>query len=127
MSVLDSRVGQLPKDGPVLIMTSSYEGEPPDNAASFVSWIEGLPQSINSSALSGVRFAVFGCGNREWARTYQRVPTLIDTLLHIHGATRLLERGEADASSLSMFESFEEFSKQMWSTFAKVRSLFFPV
>ncbi|KLO10170.1 fatty acid hydroxylase [Schizopora paradoxa] len=119
ISVLDSRVGQLPKDGPILTITSSYEGEPPDNAASFVSWLQNLPQSVDSSPLSGASYAVFGCGNREWARTYQRVPTLIDTLLHAHGANRLLERGEADASSLSMFESFEEFSKKMWNTFAK--------
>lgn len=123
VSVLDSRVGQLPKDGPILIVTSSYEGEPPDNAASFVSWIQNLPQSANSCALDGVRFAVFGCGNREWARTYQRVPTLIDTLLHTHGASRLMARGEADAASLSMFESFEEFSRRMWSNFAEVCSL----
>jgi cytochrome P450/NADPH-cytochrome P450 reductase len=28
-----------------------------------------------------VRFAVFGCGNRQWARTYQAIPKQIDAAL----------------------------------------------
>ena len=31
-------------------------------------------------------YTVFGCGNTEWAATYQAVPTLIDAQLAAHGA-----------------------------------------
>ncbi|KAK5243947.1 hypothetical protein LTR40_003642 [Exophiala xenobiotica] len=37
VQILDEAVGVLPRDGPVVIITSSYEGEPPDNAVHFVS------------------------------------------------------------------------------------------
>ncbi|MGW4733113.1 hypothetical protein ACWEQC_28725 [Streptomyces shenzhenensis] len=39
-----------------------------------------------------------GVGDRNWAATYQRIPTLIDERLAAAGATSLLERGAADAS-----------------------------
>lgn len=56
---MDSVVGALPKSQPIVIITASYEGHPPDNAARFVSWLEKL----EPSALSGTQFAVFGCGH----------------------------------------------------------------
>ena len=31
-------------------------------------------------------YTVFGCGNTEWAATYQAVPTLLDGQLEAHGA-----------------------------------------
>lgn len=62
---LDDATGKLPTDKPVLIITSSYEGNPPDNAKYFVDYLTGLK---DESELKGVRFAVFGCGNR-WFRS----------------------------------------------------------
>jgi len=53
---LDSAVGHLPTEGAVVVVTSSYEGQPPDNARQFVPWLRDLPDG----ALAGVRFAVFG-------------------------------------------------------------------
>jgi cytochrome P450/NADPH-cytochrome P450 reductase len=44
-----------------------------------------------------VRYTVFGCGNRDWAATYQAVPTRIDAALEARGATRVYPRGEGDA------------------------------
>ena len=84
----------IPTDGPVLIVTASYEGEPADNARHFVAWLEGVAAR---DAFEGTRVAVFGCGNREWARTYQRIPTLVDAALGERGAERVVERGEGDA------------------------------
>lgn len=55
---LDAANQQLPKDQPVAIITASYEGHPPDNAAHFVSWL----QSLEGKALDGVSYAIFGCG-----------------------------------------------------------------
>ena len=45
----------------------------------------------------GVEYSVFGCGNRDWAATYQAIPTLIDAELEKHGAKRMYQRGEGDA------------------------------
>lgn len=55
---MDVVVGNLPKDRPVIIITSSYEGQPPDNAVRFVEWLQS-----SEEALGGIRFAVFGCGH----------------------------------------------------------------
>lgn len=60
VDILDKAAEALPRIGPVVILTSSYEGEPPDNAVHFVSWLKAL----KDSSLSGVKYAVFGCGNR---------------------------------------------------------------
>lgn len=71
---LDSAVDKLPKDRPVILISSSYEGQPPDNAAHFVEWLQNLE---HSSKLNGVKYAVFGCGNRKSA-----------TLFNIHATKR---------------------------------------
>ena len=41
---LNDRIGSLPKEGAVLIVTSSYNGKPPSNAGQFVQWLEELKQ-----------------------------------------------------------------------------------
>ena len=64
---LDEAAGGLPTEGLVAIVASSYEGQPPDNARKFLAWTEGLPPG----SLAGVRYTVFGNGNKDWARTYQ--------------------------------------------------------
>lgn len=56
---MDLCMGQLPKSQPVIIITASYEGQPPDNAARFVGWL----QNLDMKALENVQFAVFGCGH----------------------------------------------------------------
>jgi cytochrome P450 / NADPH-cytochrome P450 reductase len=58
---LDSGVDNLGQASPLLIFTSSYEGEPPDNAAKFVEWL----QTRKEGDLKGLNYAVFGCGHRE--------------------------------------------------------------
>ena len=57
---MDSAVDKLPKQEPVIFVTASYEGEPTDNAAYFVAWLQSLK---DEKALDGVNFAVFGCGH----------------------------------------------------------------
>ena len=40
---------------------------------------------------------MFGCGNSDWAATYQSIPRLIDQQLAAHGARGVYLRGEGDA------------------------------
>ncbi|MGJ4930192.1 bifunctional cytochrome P450/NADPH--P450 reductase [Bradyrhizobium sp. HKCCYLS2038] len=96
LAPLDEFAGKLPKDGGVLIFCASYNGAPPDNAGKFVSWLRG---ELAPDAFAGLRYAVFGCGNRDWAATYQTVPRFIDDALAAHGAKRVHTRGEGDARS----------------------------
>lgn len=58
---LDIAKGALPKGVPVVIVASSYEGQPPQNAGHFVKWVE----SMNGAELEGVTYAVWGCGKSE--------------------------------------------------------------
>lgn len=91
----------MPTDGPVIIFTASYEGEPADNAGRFV---EALRRGQDAE-FSGVKYAVFGCGHHDWVHTYQKVPTLVDELLAKYGAERILERTAADSGSDDFFET----------------------
>lgn len=107
---LDEHAGALSPSTPVIVVTASYEGQAPDNAKKFLSWVE----SRGASDLAGVRYAVFGCGNRQWARTYQFVPKRIDAAFEAAGATRLRARGEADGGG-DFFGAFDTWYEGLWS------------
>ncbi|TVX93596.1 bifunctional cytochrome P450/NADPH--P450 reductase [Paenibacillus agilis] len=109
VSPLNNWAGKLPKEGAVFIVTASYNGKPPSNASEFVKWI----QEADPSECEGVRYGVFGCGDHNWASTYQEVPRLIDEQLAARGAVRLTSLGEGDASG--DFEiQVETWREQMW-------------
>ena len=96
LAPLDDYVGKLPEQGGVLIFCASYNGAPPDNATQFVKW---LGSDLPKDAFAKVRYVVFGCGNSDWAATYQSVPRMIDEQLAAHGARSVYARGEGDARS----------------------------
>jgi cytochrome P450 / NADPH-cytochrome P450 reductase len=116
IGTLDSAVGHLPTDGAVVIVTASFEGQPADNAAHFVEWLS----TINANELAGVSYAVFGCGNRDWVATYQRIPTLCDSVISERGGKRLVARGEGDAGSAEFFETFDAWAAGLWKELAEV-------
>ncbi len=107
---LDEAVGRLSSAGPVIIVTSTYEGRPPDNAKAFCQWLGSLAEG----ALKDVRFAVLGCGNSDWTRTYQAIPTFIDEGMAKAGAARIMERAGADARG-DFFGTFESWSEDLWT------------
>ena len=114
---LDDAVGTLPTEGVVLIATATYNGTPPDNAARFAEWI-----TTSEDDLSGVNFAVFGCGNREWAPTFQDFPRLIDSRLEALGAQRLHRRGEGDAAG-DFDGAVQDWDSELWPTLANALEL----
>jgi cytochrome P450 / NADPH-cytochrome P450 reductase len=61
VSALDTSADSLPSDQPVIILTASYEGQPPDNGVHFVEWLA----SLSGDELKGTNYAVFGCGHRK--------------------------------------------------------------
>lgn len=114
---LDTANGALPKNQPVIIITASYEGEPPDNAALFCSW---LANSKDKEAFAGVDYIVFGVGHHDWAQTFHRVPKLVDTKLEENGATRIADVGLSDAGSNDTFTDFETWEDSvLWPALQK--------
>jgi cytochrome P450/NADPH-cytochrome P450 reductase len=112
---LDDYVGKLPTEGAVLIVCSSYNGLPPENAVQFVKWLSD--GDLSADALAGLSYTVFGCGDTDWAATYQRVPTLLDTELAEHGANRLHDRGAGDAHA-DFDGQYRAWHADLWSTVA---------
>uniref|UniRef100_A0A0C4DJD1 Bifunctional cytochrome P450/NADPH--P450 reductase n=1 Tax=Fusarium oxysporum (strain Fo5176) TaxID=660025 RepID=A0A0C4DJD1_FUSOF len=115
---LDMANGNLPADQPVVIITASYEGQPPDNAGHFVAWVENAAQE--EKPFKDVSYAVFGCGHKDWVLTFHRIPKLVDRSLAKHGATRLVDMGLADVSQNMVFSDFETWEDNiLWPALEK--------
>ncbi|CAJ1402651.1 unnamed protein product [Effrenium voratum] len=101
---LDSVVNStLPTDGMVVIVTSTYNGMPPDNAGKFKAWL----QQQKEGALKGLHFAVFGVGNSQW-HTYQQFPREVDAGLVRCGGKAVLPLGKCDVDTSSFASDFED-------------------
>lgn len=61
VDTLDVAVDKVPTGQPLIMISSSYEGQPPDNAAHFVNWLDDLK---GGKKFDGIKYAVYGCGNR---------------------------------------------------------------
>ena len=109
VAALDEAINNLPTGGAVLIITSSYNGKPPKNARKFVQWLE----TLEPGKLNGVHYAVLGCGDTNWASTYQEVPRFIDEQLAHKGASRFSLCGEADVSG-DIEEQLQIWQQTMW-------------
>ncbi|HKN43768.1 MAG TPA: flavodoxin domain-containing protein, partial [Propionibacteriaceae bacterium] len=120
LGALDDHTGELPHEGALVVVCASYNGKPPDNAERFCRWI--TDSATSSDAAAGLAFSVFGCGNMDWASTYQAVPTLIDGQLEAHGARRVHLRGEGDARS-DFDGQFSEWYRGLWSSLAESLAL----
>ncbi|KAK8119359.1 Bifunctional P-450:NADPH-P450 reductase [Apiospora kogelbergensis] len=116
IDILDTAKEALPTGIPMVIITASYEGQPTYNASHFVNWIENL----GGKKLEGVTYAVWGCGHSDWAETYQRVPSLIDSTLETLGASRMVPMGASNAKDRDMFSDFETWEDQtLWPAIKK--------
>jgi len=117
---LDDHAGEFPHDGAAIIVTASYNGTPPDNAAQFCEWLQDPGPAAD--ACSGLRYTVFGCGNTDWAATYQAVPQLIDAGLERRGATRVHRRGEGNAAA-DFDGQYADWHAGLWPALATALSL----
>ena len=106
---LDSAVDRFPTDRPVVVITASYEGEPPDNAGQFVHWLK----NGEATKIIGSKFAVVGCGHHDLVSTYQKIPKLIESTLTEKGATSLAKRGETDVALGKIFDDFDEWQDNL--------------
>lgn len=107
---LDAATGALPTDRPVVIITASYEGQPPDDAASFCDWL----QRLEGEELANVPYAVFGCGHHDWNQTFHRIPTLVDQNMDARGGSRICGIGLTDVANGDMFTDFEQWEDDVF-------------
>ena len=98
-----------------LICTSTYgQGDVPDNAKAFY---EAL--GAQKPDLAGVRYGVFGLGDRTYAETFNFGGKRFDDILTELGATRIGDRLMHDASSGTLPEEIAIEWAEAWV--AKVR------
>jgi len=90
---------KLPKgeEGLVVVITSTYNGQPPENARKFDAYIDGAHPA--GAKFKDVRYAVFGCGNKQWAATYQKFPSKVTETLESLGGCCMAPLGEGDMDS----------------------------
>ena len=93
LTTLDQATENIPNDNPFIVITSSYEGKPPDNAKKFFAWLEA---NSSGSTLNDVHYALFGVGNSEWVSTYHKVPKVVEGLLRKQGAKQIYASAFAD-------------------------------
>ena len=114
VAALDSAVGGLPATDAVLIVASSYNGQPTDDARDFLAWLQSDDAALQGDPL----FAVLGVGDHNWADTYQAVPKIYFERLSALGGRPLLPRGEADTSG-DLTGTLEEFENALWAALAE--------
>lgn len=114
---MDSANGKVPADRPVVFIAASYEGQPADNAALFVDWLQNVE---DGGSLKHASYAVFGCGHRDWSSTFHRIPKVVDTLMAKHGGSRIAKTGFADAASGDISSTFEAWADDVfWPAMAQ--------
>lgn len=93
-----------------LVCTSTYgQGDVPDNAkALYEALCSGKPD------LKGIRYGVFGLGDRTYAETYNFGGKRFDDILTELGAERIGERYTHDASSGTLPEEIAMDWAQQW-------------
>lgn len=74
-----------------------------DNALQFVKYLE----SLTGNELNGVKYAVFGCGNKDWHSTFHRIPKLVHDTIRARGGEALVELGVSDVSAGNPMSDFE--------------------
>ncbi|MGV9743951.1 bifunctional cytochrome P450/NADPH--P450 reductase [Rhodococcus zopfii] len=114
VGTLDDHIDAARTASSLIVVCSSYNGMPPENAEQFVAALR--EPSLPDDAYSAVRYTVFGCGDTDWAATYQAVPTLIDTELERHGAQRIRPRGAGDAHG-DFDAQYRQWHSELWSDF----------
>ena len=88
----DLQLSDLEAAGDVLVVTSTFgDGGPPDNGADFWSRLE----SADAPALTGLRYAVLGIGDRAYDDFCGHAKA-IDTRLGDLGAIKLVDRAECE-------------------------------
>lgn len=76
---LDAAKNNVPRDTPIVLITSTmYEGQAPDNGTQFLEWLK----EDTDTSMKGVTFAVFGCGSSKSQTFYSKLEIQNNTLIY---------------------------------------------
>ncbi|KAL7411249.1 cytochrome P450 reductase [Mrakia frigida] len=112
------KLDQVPEECAVVFVMATYgEGEPTDNAVQFMELLEeDTPEFSNGEGLEGLKYVVFGLGNRTYEH-YNIIGRKVDARLTALGAKRISTVGEGDDDK-SMEEDYLEWKDGMFAELA---------
>lgn len=101
-----------PAEKPVFIFMATYtDGTPPNNAKWFYEWLQDMRFDfrVSKTALTRVRFCVFGLGHHEYKANFCTVARNVDAWLCGLGAQKMLpvELGDAGDDLEAQYERWE--------------------
>uniref|UniRef100_A0ACB8EDC5 Uncharacterized protein n=1 Tax=Sphaerodactylus townsendi TaxID=933632 RepID=A0ACB8EDC5_9SAUR len=102
-----SRLAEIEKALAVFCMATYGEGDPTDNAQDFYDWLQETDAN-----LSGIKFAVFGLGNKTYEH-FNAMGKYVDKRLEELGAQRIFELGLGDDDG-NLEEDFITWREQFW-------------
>nr|XP_056721238.1 NADPH--cytochrome P450 reductase [Euleptes europaea] len=102
-----SRLTEIEKALAVFCMATYGEGDPTDNAQDFYDWLQETDAN-----LSGIKFAVFGLGNKTYEH-FNAMGKYVDKRLEELGAQRIFELGLGDDDG-NLEEDFITWREQFW-------------
>ncbi|TCD64531.1 NADPH-cytochrome P450 reductase [Steccherinum ochraceum] len=115
---------QIPENSAVFFVMATYgEGEPTDNAVELCQKLsdDSFDFSNGEHKLSGLKYVVFGLGNRTYEH-YNLIARNVDRDLAKMGGIKIGERGEGDDDK-SMEEDYLAWKDGMWEAFAKAMNV----
>lgn len=112
-----SRLREIENSMVVFIMATYGEGDPTDNCADFMEWLQE-----GNAILNGIRFAIFGLGNKTYEH-YNKVGKYVDERLQELGATKVLEIGLGDDDA-NIEEDFISWKENFWPTVCEYFGLY---
>ena len=108
-----------PTGGALSIVSASYNGTPPDNAAAFCRWLSSARRRTPRRAC---RTPCSAAATPSGPSTYQAVPTLIDEQLEAHGGQRVHPRGEGNAAG-DFDADYRAWHGELWADVAAALDL----
>ncbi|XP_022102084.1 NADPH--cytochrome P450 reductase-like isoform X3 [Acanthaster planci] len=102
-----SQLSEIENSLAIFCMATYGEGDPTDNAQEFYDWLQE-----GSVGLAGLRYAVFGLGNKTYEH-YNAMGIYVDKRLDELGAERIYDLGLGDDDG-NMEEDFVTWREQFW-------------
>jgi cytochrome P450/NADPH-cytochrome P450 reductase len=113
----DATAELVAKDHILVVVTCTYNGEPPEAAIDLDTLLDQAVKDKDEHRFAGLRYAVFGCGNKQWGSTYQAFPDKVNASLKALGAEQWFEKGSGNADE-DQDRDWNEWSTKLWGQVA---------
>ena len=117
----DDFVADAQEGAMVMFLMATYgEGEPTDNAAEFYEWLKDRDGQLEEGCLQGLKFTVFGLGNRQYEH-YNAMGRFVAKRLNALGASEVFASGDGDDDG-TLDDDFAAWKETLWPGMQKVCS-----